>query len=111
MTMTFPQAAATIALVMLGTLITRFLPFLLFPANRPIPAYLKYLGRVLPYAVTGLLVVYCLRNISLTSAPFGLPELIAVAATAGLHVWKKNTLLSVGVGTVLYMLLVQLVFV
>ena len=110
MTMTFPQAAATIALVMLGTLITRFLPFLLFPANRPIPAYLKYLGRVLPYAVTGLLVMYCLRNISLTSAPFGLPELIAIAVITLLYLWRRSTLLSLVGGTAVYMLLVQLVF-
>ena len=110
MSMTFPQMAATVALVMLGTVITRALPFVLFPGDRPIPAYLKYLGRVLPYAVTGLLVVYCLRNVSLTSAPFGLPELIALAVITLLHLWRRSTLLSLAGGTIAYMLLVQLVF-
>ena len=110
MTMTFPQAVLTIAMVVLGTVITRFLPFLLFPASRPVPAYVKYLGEVLPTAVTGLLVVYCLRSISLFSAPFGLPELISIGVILLLHLWKRNTLLSLLGGTVCYMLLVQLVF-
>lgn len=110
MTMTFPQAVITIALVMLGTLITRFLPFLLFPASRPTPAYVRYLGQVLPYAVTGLLVVYCLRSVSVLRAPFGLPELAALAVIAAAHLWKKNTLLSLLAGTVTYMIMVQAVF-
>ena len=109
--MTLTEQIITISMVVLGTVITRFLPFLVFPAGRPTPEYIKYLGKVLPCAVMGLLVVYCLKDVQPAAAPYGLPELIAVAATAGLHVWKKNTLLSVGVGTVLYMLLVQLVFV
>lgn len=69
-----------------------------------------YLGRVLPYAAMGMLVVYCLKDVKLTAAPYGLPELLSVALVAGLHIWKRNTLLSIGAGTVCYMLLIQLVF-
>ena len=95
-------AAVTIAL--------RFLPFLIFSENRKTPEIVAYLGRVLPYAIMGMLVVYCLKGVSLLSAPFGIPELIGCALVAGLHVWKRNTLLSIVGGTVCYMLLVQLVF-
>jgi len=107
--MTTAQSLITIGIIALGTVFTRFLPFWLFPKGKPAPRIVAYLGKVLPCAVMGLLVVYCLKDVQPAAAPYGLPELIAVAATAGLHVWKKNTLLSVGVGTVLYMLLVQLV--
>ena len=95
-------AAVTIAL--------RFLPFLIFGENRKTPEIVAYLGRVLPYAIMGMLVVYCLKGVSLLSAPFGIPELIGCVLVAGLHVWKRNTLLSIGAGTVCYMLLVQFVF-
>ena len=108
--MTTLQMLLTIGVVALGTMTTRFLPFLLFPACRPTPKYVRYLGKVLPYAVIGLLVIYCFKDVSLTAAPHGLPEGIAVLAVAGAHLWKRNMLLSIGVGTVLYMLLVQLVF-
>lgn len=93
-----------------GTVITRFLPFLLFPQGKEMPKYVEYLGQTLPYATMGLLVVYCLKGVKLLAWPFGLPEFIASAAVAALHVWKKNSLLSIGVGTVLYMVLVQAVF-
>lgn len=109
--MTTAQLLITIGVIMLATLLTRFLPFLCFPDSRPAPGYIAYLGKVLPYAVIGMLVVYCLKGVSLTSSPFGLPELIAVAAVAGLHAWKGNTLLSIGAGTALYMVLVQAVFI
>ena len=117
--MTTAQSLITIGIIALGTVFTRFLPFssafrqrlAVFPKGKPAPRIVAYLGKVLPCAVMGLLVVYCLKDVQPAAAPYGLPQLIAVAATAGLHVWKKNTLLSVGVGTVLYMLLVQLVFV
>lgn len=99
-----------LAALMAGTVITRFLPFVLFPKGKETPRYVEYLGRTLPYATMGLLVVYCLKGISLTESPFGLPEFIAVAAVAALHVWKKNSLLSIGTGTVIYMVLVQAVF-
>lgn len=93
-----------------GTVITRFLPFLLFPQGKEMPKYVEYLGQTLPYATMGLLVVYCLKGVTPFAWPFGLPEFIASAAVAALHVWKKNSLLSIGVGTVLYMVLVQAVF-
>ena len=93
-----------------GTVITRFLPFLLFPQGKEMPRYVEYLGHTLPYATMGLLVVYCLKGVELFRWPFGLPEFIASAAVAALHVWKKNSLLSIGAGTVLYMALIQLVF-
>lgn len=93
-----------------GTVITRFLPFLLFPQGKEMPKYVEYLGQTLPYATMGLLVVYCLKGVKLSAWPFGLPEFIASVAVAALHVWKKNSLLSIGVGTVLYMVLVQVVF-
>lgn len=104
------QIFLVLAALMAGTVITRFLPFVLFPQGKETPQYVEYLGRTLPYATMGLLVVYCLKGISLTESPFGLPEFIAVAVVAALHVWKKNSLLSIGTGTVIYMVLVQAVF-
>lgn len=99
-----------VAAMAAGTLITRFLPFLLFPQGKEMPRYVEYLGHTLPYATMGLLVVYCLKGVNVFSWPFGLPEFIASAAVAVLHVWKKNSLLSIGAGTVLYMVLIQVVF-
>ncbi len=108
--MTLQQQIITIAMVVLGTMLTRFLPFLLFPAGKPTPKYIRYLGNVLPSAVFGLLVVYCLKNVSLLTGSHGLPELIAIAVVVALHKWKGQMLLSIAGGTVCYMLLVQLVF-
>jgi branched-subunit amino acid transport protein AzlD len=108
--MTAVQQFVTILAVAAGTMLTRFLPFLLFPAGKPTPKYIQYLGRVLPAAVFGMLVVYCLKNVQILSGSHGLPEAIAIAVVAALHLWKKNTLLSIAVGTVCYMLLVQVVF-
>ena len=110
MTMTTGQAVITIAAVVLGTMTTRFLPFLLFPADKPTPKYIRYLGEVLPFAVIGMLVVYCLKGTEMTAWPFGLPEVIASAAVILLHKLKKNMLLSIAGGTLCYMLLVQVVF-
>ena len=93
-----------------GTLITRFLPFILFPAAKEKPRYLEYLGKTLPYAAMGLLVVYCLKGVDLLGPTHGLPEILAVAAVAALHCWKRNSLLSIGVGTIFYMFLVQVIF-
>ena len=93
-----------------ATAMTRFLPFLIFPAGKPTPKYIQYLGKYLPSAVFGLLVVYCLKNVTLLSGSHGLPEAIAIAVTAGLHLWRKQMLLSIAGGTVCYMLLVQMVF-
>ena len=103
--MTISQQIITVAMVILATMLTRFLPFLIFPAGRPTPKYVQYLGRVLPSAVFGLLIIYCLKNVSIFTGSRGLPELIAI-----LHVWKRQMLLSIAGGTVCYMLLVQFVF-
>ena len=108
--MSITEQIITIAAVVLGTMLTRFLPFLLFPAGKPTPRYVQYLGKALPGAVFGLLVIYCLKNVSLLSGSHGLPELIAILVVAGLHLWKRQMLLSIAGGTICYMLLVQLVF-
>ena len=108
--MTTAEMIITIGVVALGTMLTRFLPFLVFPAGRETPRYIQYIGKVLPPAVFGLLVVYCLKNVSLFSGSHGLPEAIAILVVAGLHLWKRQMLLSIAGGTVCYMLLVQLVF-
>ena len=92
------------------TALLRFLPFLVFPGGRKRPQIITYLGTVLPYSVMAMLVIYCLKNVSVLAAPFGLPEFIAVAAVIMLHVWKRNNLLSIGAGTALYMFLIQVVF-
>lgn len=99
-----------IAVISLVTILLRFLPFWVFGSNGKTPPYINYLGKVLPYAIMGMLVVFCMKNVSLTSFPFGLPELIASAAVVLLHVWRRNTLISIVGGTALYMVLVQLVF-
>ena len=111
MTMTVWQGIATIAVVALGTMITRFLPFVVFPESKEPPRFVRYLGKVLPYAMTGLLVVYSLKDVSITGGSHGLPEAIAMAAIIVLHLWRKNMLLSIAGGPILYMVLVQLVFV
>ena len=99
-----------IVLVALTTFSTRVVPFLLFPKGKEIPPVVRYLGRVLTPAIIGMLVIYCLKSVEITKAPHGLPELIACVAVIGLHLWKRNNFLSIGVGTVLYMFLVQAVF-
>ena len=99
-----------IAVAVLVTMVTRFLPFLIFGEKRRTPPIIEYLGTVLPCAIMGMLVVYCLKDVSFLTNPFGLPELIACIVVAALHIWKRNSLLSIGGGTVCYMLLVQLVF-
>ena len=105
------QTIVMILAVAAGTQLTRWLPFWLFPEKKEPPAIVTYLGRVLPAATMGLLVVYCLKGVSWASAPHGIPELISVAVVAGLHHWKGNVLLSIAGGTVLYMVLVQMVFI
>ena len=101
------QSLVIIIVTALVTFSTRVIPFLLFPEGRKIPKVVQYLGKVLPPAVIGMLVVYCLRSTKILAAPYGLPEAAAVIVTAALHVWKRNNLLSIGVGTVLYMFLIQ----
>lgn len=104
------QAAVTIAVVVAGTVATRFLPFLVFPESKQPPRFVRYLGRVLPMAMTGLLVVYALRQTSLASAPYGIPEAISLVLTVAVHWWKRSMLLSIAVGTLCHMVLVQFVF-
>ena len=102
------NAAVLIAVMSLVTILLRFLPFLVFRENTP--PYISYLGKVLPPAIIGMLVIYCLKDISLSMNPYGLPELIASACVIGLQVWKRSALVSILTGTVVYMLLVQAVF-
>ena len=101
---------ALVVVVALVTMLTRFLPFLIFGGKRQTPKIITYLGQVLPFAIMGMLVVYCMKDVRFLAAPYGIPELISCALVAGLHIWKRNSLLSIGAGTVFYMLLVQLVF-
>lgn len=104
------HAVWIIAVVALVTMGIRFLPFLVFGGQRTTSGYLTYLGKVLPYAIMGMLVVYCLKGVKFTVAPFGLPELIACGTVVLLHLWRRSTLISIVGGTVCYMALVQLVF-
>ena len=104
------QQLLTVGVCVAATVLTRFLPFLLFSSGKPTPAYVRYLGRALPGAIFGMLVVYCLKNVQLLGGSHGIPELIGILVTALLHFWKRQMLLSVAGGTVCYMLLVQLVF-
>ena len=98
----------TIAIMAVVTALIRFFPFLLF--TKKVPKPIEYLGKVLPFALMGMLVVYCLKSVSFIKYPYGIPEAIAIAAVALLHKWKHNTFLSIISGTVLYMVLVQVVF-
>ena len=106
----FSHTAALVAVIAAVTALTRFLPFLLFGGNRRPPRAVVYLGRVLPCAIMGMLVVYCLRNVTPLTAPYGIPEGVGVLLAALLYIWKRNTLLSIAGSTAAYMLLVQLVF-
>ncbi len=107
--MTEVHSMLLIAVIAAVTALLRFLPFLVF-GKRQTPIFVTYLGRVLPYAVMGMLVIYCLRGISFVAAPHGIPELCSVAVVVGLHLWRRNTLLSIVGGTACYMFLVQVVF-
>ena len=110
MRLTPMETLLTILAVTLGTQITRWLPFLLFPERKDPPGVVFYLGRVLPPAMMGLLVIYCFRNVSWLSGSHGVPELLATAVVVALHGWKRNVLLSIAGGTAVSMLLVQVVF-
>lgn len=110
MKMTLTEQIITIAICVLGTMLTRFLPFFVFSPKKPTPRYIQYLGKALPAAIFGMLVVYCLKNVSFLSGSYGLPELISIALVVVLHLWKRQMLVSIAGGTVCYMLLVQLVF-
>ena len=108
--MTVTEQIITIAICALGTMATRFLPFLIFRDNRTTPKYIQYLGKALPAAIFGMLVVYCLKDVNLLTASHGIPELIGIVTVVLLHLWKRQMILSIAAGTVVYMLLVQFVF-
>ena len=110
MYLTAPQTLLMILAVALGAQLTRWLPFLLFPEGKAVPKTVIYLGKLLPAAAMGLLVVYCLRGVSFTAPPYGIPEAAATLAVVLLHRWRGNVLLSIAGGTALYMVLVQAVF-
>ena len=108
--MTFNERIITILLIFAATVIMRFLPFIAFPENRPTPEFIRYLGKFLPGAVFGLLIVYSLKDVRILSGSHGIPELIAIVITAAAHLWKKQMIISISAGTICYMLLVQFVF-
>lgn len=108
--MTSSQSLIIILGIACATLLTRAFAFILFPAGRKIPKYITYLGNVLPFAIIGMLIVYCLKGVHIISWPYALPELICVILVAALHLWKRNTLLSITGGTLVYMLLIQIGF-
>lgn len=110
MILSVSESLAIIAVVALCTFATRLLPFILFSGKKP-PNYVLYLGKYLPAAIISVLVIYCFRNTAVTAWPHGIPEIIAVAAVVLLHLWKRNNLISIGGGTILYMILVQVVFI
>ena len=104
------HAAGVIAVASIVTMLIRAFPFAVFGGDKKRPAVIDYLADVLPYAIMGMLVVYCLRNVNILTGTHGLPEFLACLLVVGLHVWKRNTLLSIAAGTVCYMVLVQAVF-
>ena len=108
--MTLTQQIVTIAMVVLGTMLTRFVPFFVFPSGKPTPKYVQYLGNVLPPAVFGLLIIYCLKNVSIFTGSHAIPELLAITLVIALHTWKRQMLLSIAGGTIFYMILVQFIF-
>ena len=109
--MTLTQEIITIAAAVLGTMTTRFLPFLLFPANKKTPPLVLFLGRLLPPAVMGMLVLYSLKDVQLLSGTHGLPEALAIALLVALQLTLRNALVTIGVSTIFYMLLVQKIFI
>lgn len=101
------EAAITVAVIALATMITRFSPFVIFPDAKKAPPFVKYLGGVLPHAMMGMLVVYCLKDVDFAAAPHGLPELLSVLAAALLHLYKRNVIVSIAGSTALYMVLIR----
>lgn len=108
--MTLAQELITIGMCILATLVTRFLPFIIFSGKKETPKFIQYLGKALPAAIFALLLVYCLKNVNLLDGSHGIPEAISLALVVGLHLWKRQILLSIAGGTICYMLLVQLIF-
>ncbi|HHU17666.1 MAG: branched-chain amino acid transporter permease [Anaerovoracaceae bacterium] len=110
MILSFGESILIILVIAVITFALRAAPFVLFSGTGTTPKLITYLGNTLPPAVMGMLIIYCLRNVSILDAPFGLPELIGVISVAGLHLWRRNNLLSILGGTVLYMIMVQFIF-
>lgn len=108
--MTVTEQIITIASVVVATMLTRFLPFLIIGANRETPKYIKYIGKVFPCAIFALLIIYCLRNVEIFSGSHGLPEFLGIISTVIIHMLKRQMLLSMAVGTMIYMFLVQFIF-
>lgn len=108
--MSFTEQIITVSMVVLGTMLTRFVPFILFPTEKSTPKYIKYLGNFLSSAVFGLLVIYCLKDVSIFTGSHGIPEFIAIVFVIVLHLWKRQMLISIAGGTICYMILVQYVF-
>ncbi len=99
----------TVAVIAIVTILLRVVPFLIF-RNKQTPKFVIYLGKVLPYAIMGMLVVYCLKGTSFISSPYGIPEIVACLVVVLMHIWRRNTLLSIISGTLVYMAFVQLIF-
>lgn len=108
--MTVSQHIITIALCVFATLITRFLPFIVFSGKKETPKFVQYLGKALPSAIFALLIVYCLKDVSIIGESHGIPEAISIVLVVALHLWKRQILLSIAGGTFCYMMLVQFVF-
>lgn len=109
--MTNLQQIITIAICAISTMLTRFLPFLIFSEKRKSPKYILYIGKYLPGSVFGMLIIYCLKDISILQGSHGIPEFIAIAFTTIVHLWKRQTLLSIAGGTIFYMLLIHFIFI
>lgn len=110
MSMSLIQKVIMICMVILGTMITRFLPFFVFTSDRPTPKYVQYLGKMLPSAALGMLVIYCLKGVSLFTGNHAIPELISIMVVILLHLWKRQMLISIAGGTIFYMILIQFIF-
>lgn len=108
--MTLSQQMITIGCIVLATLLTRFLPFLLYPEHKKVPDYIVYLGQVLPGAIFGMLVIYCLKDVRLLTGSHGIPEFISIGVVVILHLWKRQMLISIAGGVICYMVLVQMFF-
>lgn len=108
--MTLSQQMITIGCIVLATMLTRFLPFLLYPEHKKVPDYIVYLGQVLPGAIFGMLVIYCLKDVRLLTGSHGIPEFISIGVVVILHLWKRQMLISIAGGVICYMVLVQMFF-
>lgn len=108
--MTLTEQIVTIAVCALATMLTRFLPFLIFSENRRTPAFVQYIGKYLPSAIFGMLVIYCLKDVSIFQGSHGIPEAVSIMVTVILHLWKRQMLVSIAGGTISYMLLIHFIF-